>query len=189
MRGVEPLTPCLQSRCSPTELHPPMKRNSSGTKFADKPVLFHRRGISLKRSELIACLIIHPLTPTHVGNTTHSRAIAYEITSPSLRRKPESRSYDMLDFRNGSNGLGHWIPAKAGMTIVKLPICDSPARTGPLSIEQVTIMLGWRPGIRSPAGDTARRASTASAQAGKQAAPPPGHQPQRRKPPAPACRC
>ena len=38
----------------------------------------------------------------------------------------------MLDFRNGSNGLGHWIPAFAGMTVMKLLICDSPARPGHL---------------------------------------------------------
>ena len=38
VRGVEPLTPCLQSRCSPTELHPHAFPLPLGTK-----VSFHCR--------------------------------------------------------------------------------------------------------------------------------------------------
>ena len=55
------------------------------------------------------------------------RAIAYEITTPSLRRKPES--IRLSHERTGSviNEFAHWIPAFAGMTGIKLPICDSPA--------------------------------------------------------------
>ena len=47
------------------------------------------------------------------------RAIAYEITATSLRRKPESRACNLLDFRGEATGIGHWIPAFAGMTVVK----------------------------------------------------------------------
>ena len=54
------------------------------------------------------------------------KAIAYEITHPSLRRKPESIRRQTLDYRNKTNDLRHRIPAFAGMTVVKQPICDSP---------------------------------------------------------------
>ena len=59
-------------------------------------------------------------------------AIAYEITATSLRRKPESRACNLLDFRNETTDFGHWIPAFAGMTVVagmtaiKPSICHSP---------------------------------------------------------------
>ena len=53
------------------------------------------------------------------------RAIAYEITATSLRRKPESRACNLLDFRGEATGIGHWIPAFAGMTVVNWSICDS----------------------------------------------------------------
>ncbi len=55
-----------------------------------------------------------------------TRAIAYEITAPSLRRKPESIACGMPDSRNYSDESVHWIPAKAGMTGIKPSICDSP---------------------------------------------------------------
>ena len=56
------------------------------------------------------------------------RAIAYEITATSLRRKPESKACNLLDFRGEATGIGHWIPDFAGMTVVNWSICDSPAR-------------------------------------------------------------
>ena len=45
------------------------------------------------------------------------RAIAYEIAVTSLRRRPESRACNLLDFRNETTDFGHWIPAFAGMTV------------------------------------------------------------------------
>ena len=58
------------------------------------------------------------------------RAIAYAITQSSLRRKPESINHPTLDFRNKTDDFGHWIPACAGMTVVKPSICDGPGRKG-----------------------------------------------------------
>ena len=63
-------------------------------------------------------------------NFEKARAIAYEITATSLRRKPESRVFNLLDFRREATGIGHWIPAFAGMTVVKQSICDCPVGPG-----------------------------------------------------------
>ena len=48
------------------------------------------------------------------------RAIAYEISTPSPRRKLEYGVCGILDFLNLNTEFGHWIPAKAGMTGVNL---------------------------------------------------------------------
>ena len=58
------------------------------------------------------------------------RAIAYEIPATTLRRKPESRACNLLDFHSEATGIGHWIPAFAGMTVVNWSICDSPGLRG-----------------------------------------------------------
>ena len=55
-------------------------------------------------------------SPTSVLNLT-PRAIAYEITTPSLLRKQESRACNLPGFRNETANFGHWIPAFAGMTV------------------------------------------------------------------------
>ena len=87
-----------------------------------------------------------------------SRAIAYEITATSLRRKPESRDCNLLDFCSETIGTGHWIPAFAGMTVVKPSICGSPVglrvpalsnQTGRLSLGRVGAALTPGP---SPSG-------------------------------------
>ena len=62
-----------------------------------------------------------------VGAREEAKAhIAYEITATSLRLSPESRVFNLLDFRREATGIGHWIPAFAGMTVVKPSICDCP---------------------------------------------------------------
>ena len=53
-------------------------------------------------------------------------AIAYEITTSLLRRKPESKVCRMLYFLNETTEFWLWILAKAGMTGTKPPICNSP---------------------------------------------------------------
>ena len=58
------------------------------------------------------------------------RAIAYEITTSSLRRKPESKVCRMLYFLNETTEFWLWILAKAGMTGTKPPICNSPGGIG-----------------------------------------------------------
>ena len=45
------------------------------------------------------------------------RGVSCRITDPSFSRKPERIYRQAFGFRNDTNDLGHWIPAKAGMTI------------------------------------------------------------------------
>ena len=73
------------------------------------------------------------------------RAIAYEIPTPSLQRKPESRHRQRLHLRNETDDLGHWIPAFTGMTVLKPFICDSPGVA-------VVFRSGWFLGMDSRDG-------------------------------------
>ena len=59
-------------------------------------------------------------------NQGSCRAIAYEIIMETLWRKLESRAGDWLDIRKETANFGNWIPAFAGMTLLKSFICDSP---------------------------------------------------------------
>ena len=45
------------------------------------------------------------------------RAIAYEITATSV--KAGVQSLKSAGFHSEATGIGHWIPAFAGMTVVK----------------------------------------------------------------------
>ncbi len=66
------------------------------------------------------------LAAAAIVNGYRLKAIANEIADPSLRRKPESMHRQALDSRNDTNDLSHWIPAFAGMTVLKPFICYSP---------------------------------------------------------------
>ncbi len=71
--------------------------------------------------------MLPPEQPDRIQTAFDVRAIAFEITTPSRRRKTESIRSLHERIGNVINEFGHWIPACAGITGIKLPICDCPA--------------------------------------------------------------
>ena len=127
-------------------------------------------------------------------------------TPPSLRRKPESRVCEIVDFPNKIAEFGHWIPASAGMTGmerfdaagrfwipasagmtgIKLLVCDCPCHCERSNVTP-HLMRGRQSRRRRERRRPAQRPQVAQTPEAR-AEPPARASLTRRRPPASRCR-